>query len=566
MKRIVLTIVLMALLTPSFNGQSIEIKQDGNDDIALRKLGLLSNLQALETESTKLDKVLARALAKAEIADAAWMLDQAWAKKLLREAYELTFPEEEEQNKLRHEPVGAAPKFPTEIDRARSEVRNRVFSIAGRDKDFADELTKLGAKKLGHYEEHLRKANLATKALEAGDKEAAGRYILQSIEADPSQISAGRAILDLAAKDRAAADALIIQYIERLRTTPLSFENQSLGRTYLILNELVFPNPDRKIVPPSPAVMRAYVAYIIESLGKLEQMRPGSLKRARVILLTAWLPLKKYAPELTEAFLQLERVSISPGDDASLPKVSEGEASKERYEKRVKDALDSDQPDEQAINFAITRGDFHKARKLIEKLSDEPQKTQLIEMVNTQEAINLAKKGNLVEAERLAEQLNKATSILQAYPVIINKYVASKDHPSATLIVYQAIKQLKHANTETAIPPAGIPSSALVTSKELDPVLLSLSKLAKAVISMDEALALEILDETVRSANASNMDTGQGRTGIDIDVFRKLTPKNEIRVRQAAESLKDPLRRIVALAVIYQWEAGELEKKAKPSR
>jgi hypothetical protein len=565
-KRILLTTILVTLLAPCFNGQSIEIKQSDNDAIALQKIGLLSTLQALETEATKLDKVLARALAKAEIADAAWTLDQGWAKKLLREAYEFTFPEEEEQNKLRNEPVGAAPKSSTAIDRARSEVRNRILSIAGRDKAFVDELAKLGAQKLGKYEEHLRYATLAAKAIEAGDKEAAGKYILQSIEADPTQISGGRAILDLAAKDRAAADTLIIQYIERLRATPLSFENQSLGRTYLILNELVFPNPNRNILPPGPPVMRAYVAYVIESLRKLEQMRPGFLKRARGILLTAWLPLKKYAPELAQAFLELERLSISPGDDASLPKVSDEEASKERYEKRLKDALDSDQPDELAINFAITRGDFNKARKLIEKLPDGHLKTQLTEMVNTHEAISLAKKGSLIEAERLAEQLNKATSILQVYPVIINKYVASKDHPSATLVVYRAIKQLKHANTEAAIPPAGISSSALVTSKELDPVLLSLSKLAKAVVSMDEALALEILDETVRSANVSNMDTGQGRTGIDIDVFRKLTPKNEVRVRQAAESLTDPLRRIVALAVIYQWEAGELEKKVKPSR
>ncbi|MDT4969829.1 MAG: hypothetical protein QOJ64_4566 [Acidobacteriota bacterium] len=562
MRRIVLVAFLIALLTPALNGQSIKIKGDNHDDLALKKLNLLSDLQVLETESTKLDKVLARALAKAEIADAAWVLDQLWAKKLLREAYESTFPEEEEQNKLRNEPVGAAPKFPTDIDRARSEVRNRVFSVASRDKDLIDELTKLGAEKLGHYEEHLRNASLATKAIEAGDKEAASRYILRSIEADPTQISAGRAILDLAAKDRATADALIIQYIERLRTAPPSFENQSLGRTYLILNELVFPNPNRNLMSPGPAVMRAYAAYVIESLRKLEQLRPGFLTRARGILLTAWLPLRKYEPELTEAFLALERLSRSPGGDATLPKLSDGEASKERYERRLRDALDSDQPDELAINFAITRGDFDKARRLIEKLSDGPQKTQLREMANTQEAVSLAKKGNLVEAERLAEQLNKATSILQVYPLIINKYVASKDQPSATLIVYRAINQLKQANSEAAIPPAGIPSSVMVTSRELDPVLVSLSKLAKAVISMDEPLALEILDETVRSANASKMNTGLGRTGIDIDVFRKLTSKNEIRVRQAAESLKDPLRRIVALAEIYQWEAEELEKIA----
>ncbi len=564
MRRLTLIAILIFLLIPSHQAQSIDAKRTDDDSIALQKLLLLSDLQTLEAESKKINNPLARAAAKVEIADAAWALDQVWAKTLIREAHELTFPDEEEQIKLRSQPVGAAPKARTALDRARNEVRNRAFSIAGRDKAFVDELAGIGAQKLGKYEEHLRQANLAAQAIEAGDKEVASRHILQSIEADPTQISAGRAILDLAAKDRAAADRLIVQYIERLRITSLSFGNQSIGRTYLALNELVFPNANRQLLPPAPPVMKAYATYIIESLGKLEQIQPGFLKRARGILLTAWLPLKQYAPELTGAFLQLERLSRNPGDDASLPQVSDSEANEERYEKRVKEALNSNQPDELAINFAINQEKFDKARKMIEKLSEGHQKTQLTEMVNVREALSLATKGSLVEAEGLAELLNKATSILQVYPVIINRCVASKDQPCAIRAVYQSIKQLKRADTESDIPPAGIPAAAIVTSRELDPVLLSLSKLAKAVAPIDEMLALEILDEAILAANSSNMSTGEGRTGFDAEVFRNLAPQHESRVRQAAGNLKDPLRQIVALAVIYQWKAAELIKKAKP--
>ncbi|MGI9106729.1 MAG: hypothetical protein ACR2G4_10830 [Pyrinomonadaceae bacterium] len=40
---------------------------------------------------------------------------------------------------------------------------------------------------------------------------------------------------------------------------------------------------------------------------------------------------------------------------------------------------------------------------------------------------------------------------------------------------------------------------------------------------------------------------------------------NESKVRQA-ETFKDRLRRIVALAAIYQWKAAELAKVAKVAR
>lgn len=281
--------------------------------------------------------------------------------------------------------------------------------------------------------------------------------------------------------------------------------------------------------------------------------------------MSTWLPLKQYAPELAGAFSVLEQQSRRPGEDASLPPTSNEEGNKLNadYEKRVREALRSDQPDELTINFAISRGDFDKAHKMIDKLTDSPQKTQLIETINVSEALSLAEKGDTYGSEMLAEKLNNATSILQVYPVLINKCVARKDQTRAIDLTYRAVRQLKRADIAPLTPPAGLPTPVIATSRERDSVLLSLSKLAKAVVTINDVLALEVLDEMVVTANRSEVETGQGRTGYETDVFKKLAAKNETRVRQAAETLQDPLRQIVALAAIYQWKADELAKRTK---
>jgi len=93
------------------------------DDEELRKAVLLSDLKSLALEIPKLDGPLARALANAEIADAAWTLDRNWALRLLKEAYQLTYLTEEEMRKIGPELPGSAPRPPTAIGRARAEVR-----------------------------------------------------------------------------------------------------------------------------------------------------------------------------------------------------------------------------------------------------------------------------------------------------------------------------------------------------------------------------------------------------------------------------------------------------------
>lgn len=574
MRRLLFSLALMCVIAPSQFGQSVKPAATDGGDTALKAL-LLSDLQTLNYKAKKLDTAVARAFAKAEIADAAWMLDQKWAKELLREAYELTFPDEAEQVGLRKKAMGAPLSPPTENEIARNHVRRRVLEIAGHSKSFVEELIQLGTGKLGRQEENSIYTSLADKAVSGGDIAKAGSHIIQSLESDPTIINAGYYILDVAAKDRTTADKLILEYIAILRSTHLSASNDGAFRAYYLLENLVFPSDQfvaarrilfkgagsqTRIPPAGPHVVKAYVRYIIDSLSELERREPGSILKLRHYLISAWLPLQKHAPELAGDFLHLEKKSRRPGENASLPLESVAETNRINYEDRVRKALDGEQPDEITIEMAISRGDFDKARRMIEKLADGDRKSQLIEEVTAQEAISMASKDDIAEAKRLAEKLTIATLILQAYPPVLKKCAARKDQPCINYLGYRAIQQLKQPNRTTVESPKGL-STPTLNSRRLDPVLSGFSKLAKAIAPISEGLALEILEEMVVSANKSGTDTGQGYIGFETDVFRELAPKDEIRVTQAAESLKDTLRQTVALAAIYQWKAAQLSPK-----
>jgi hypothetical protein len=107
-----------------------------------------------------------------------------------------------------------------------------------------------------------------------------------------------------------------------------------------------------------------------------------------------------------------------------------------------------------------------------------------------------------------------------------------------------------------------MPASYDSIIEEHDHVLESLVSLAKSIAVVDEEDTLIVLDKIVSAANRSKMDTGLGRTGLDMPTFRSLAGISESRVWQAGFSLNDRLRRIVMLAAVCQWKAGDLNKKA----
>jgi hypothetical protein len=569
MNRYALSLALILTLTPAYKSQNTD--KQPKDDTDLKRLVLLSDLRDLEAGLSKLDSPLSCALARAEIANAVWQLDGDWAKRLLREAYQQTFPEEQESRKPQDRPVGAPPVPIGATGLATQRVRSRVLAVAGHDREFAATLVNSEIKNIGKYEEHLVYADLAKSVFDLGDKGAAEEFILRSVEADPSQINAGMAILDIAERDRALADQLITQYIDRLRSFQLSSANQSQLRVFFILANLVFPGtqPDRKISPPSPAVMRAYVAYMLESLAQLEQREPGSLQRNRGFLLMVWESLQKYAPDLRATFAELEALSRRP-EDASLPTMeSRLKKYKEDNERRAKDALEEGSPDENLIRSAIDRGDFVKARKLIDKLGDGPLKTQLSEQAKMKEALSLVKNGNILGAKEIASKLNRTSSVMKVYPAIIRGCEVTKDQPCMVDTFYQGIKQLKRTDSSPPALPGGVPASIKPSEQQFDPTVLSLGRFAKAIAPMDQTLAFQALDEMVDRANHSKVDSNQGYLPFDLDVFDLLTTKDEGRAVQAAYKLENPLWQTVALATIDHLRVSEiirqdqLRKRAK---
>jgi hypothetical protein len=115
----------------------------------------------------------------------------------------------------------------------------------------------------------------------------------------------------------------------------------------------------------------------------------------------------------------------------------------------------------------------------------------------------------------------------------------------------RAIKQIKESDLTPESAVSALPISLISSDREYDPILDGMAKLTLAVLPFSLDLAMLGLGETVSAANISKVDTGEGRTGFDVSIFKELAPRNETEVRQEAESFKDPFRRLVSLAVIY---------------
>ncbi|HZG50858.1 MAG TPA: hypothetical protein VEZ40_01870 [Pyrinomonadaceae bacterium] len=547
MRRIQLLLAFILFTTCASHAQTVAAKPDGEAEAMQKRNALRFDLQALEAEALKLLPPLAQARARVEIADAAWTIDREWAKKLLREAYVLTFPEEKERERLRSQPIGAKQTPPTGLDWPRTEMRNRVFAVAGREKAFADELTSFGARELGRVEQVERYRSLALQSLRAGDIETVSKYTSLSIKAEPTVMTLVEIIPNLAKQDQAAADKLLMEYIEELRVTPLSMATVSATRVHIFLFSMMAGHLGHReqTAPPNPALIKAYASYVVESMTQVARSEPESFKNLRTYLMYAWLPIKQYAPELTGAFMELEKLSRRPGDDGSLPRPgSDAETRRAREDAAIKEALKSGQPNDDVIGRALGRQDFVNLRKLIELLPDGEKKSSLIERVNADESLSLAAKDDGAGAEKPAQLLRQAESILRVYPTLIGGCVKRKDGACANALAYQAVKQLK----------ASAPNSPALA--------LSLSGLAQAIAPANVELAFEALDEAVAAANANPCkDAELGRPGIDAEIFKTLAAKNEARALQSANALKERLPRIAALAAMYRARAEAFGKE-----
>lgn len=565
MNRPALLLVILLALTLADSGQT-RAQEPRINPIDVERQQLTSELQILDAQTARLTSPLARARAKAEIASALWYLDEEGAKRMLADAYKLTLPDENQQEKSRALAVGADLPFPTELERARREVRNRVLQVAGRDRTYVRQLVKLGTENLGKNEANYINATLARQAIAEGNTEAATKYLADAIEAEPTQTMAGLLIQELAKKDRAAADALIIRYIDQLRKIPFSF-TQATVRIHFVLMRLIFPTlgQDQQVKPPGPAVMKVYASYVVQSLLPLRQSDPGGLVRLRGIILSASQSVRQYAPELMTPYLELERLSRGGNEGNPFQTPDElAESNRRDREKQLNAALNQGTLDVSLIEVAARRGMFDKARDALKTLPDGDRKTQLTDFVDTQEAMSLIAKGEILRAEKLAEKLRTAPQILDVYISLINK--CDKDQSCKKLLIYKALNQIKDSNNVPLPAPANAPAELIQTSREVDPKLSSLGKLAAVATSADEYIIQAVFDEMIRAVNRTSIDSELGKIGFDVDLFRTIARRDENRAQQLAVGITNPLRQIAALSATYEWRASELKKKEDERR
>ncbi|MDX2044286.1 MAG: hypothetical protein SF097_23965 [Acidobacteriota bacterium] len=532
----------------------IKVKED-KEEFQLQRELLLSELSNLDANVIGLSSTLARAVVKAEIADAVWGMDKRWAGQLLKEAFELALPDKETRQKLKELKKGSNPIEPTREMLAQEQVRRKILAVAKRDAAFFEELVKLGKEQMGEAEEVKSHSSSAYEALQAGDKKQAIESINKLFDTDPTQVSVGGAIREMAIRDRAEADKLVIGYIQALWNFPVSSDN--VHRVVSSLRSSVFPAPPfdkqgRKIPVAGEEAQRAYYGFLIECLLGVEQREPGTAMKFRQLIVSMWPYISQQATNLTAEYLKLESVSRIPGRPDTLPTVSAEERNRNDYENATKNLNASNSVSEivSAIGRALGQQDFETSRRLTELLPQGQLRSEYTEKVNWREAVSLLGKKDFDGAAKLASKLTEASSISDVYPQLIRNCVDKKDTGCVNSFTSELTKKLEKVDPMKAV--------------------LILSGIAATIASKDEPMALELLASAASVANTNGVKRAKHEehvVGFECKAFELLTPTNEARVRQMADILIDRFQRQMAFAAIYRAKANalsKLEKKLAP--
>lgn len=574
-------LILLLASAPPCAAQS-EKSDSESAAILMQRAALVSDLRALEADAKDLLKPLDAAAAKAEIAAAAWTLDREWAKGLLRDALELSFPDKVDRLKTRARKMGDPLQPPTPEDMARGIVRSRIMSVASPDREFSLELAGVTARELGGEQEVMQYTRLAADAVREGQLEEAGGYIMKGADADPTFINTGIAITGMAERDRAAADRLLVQYIARLRALPpASFAvGGGLIRTTLALRSALLPDrfnyfrgAGAPTAPPAGReAFRAYFSFVFDLYTALEREKPGStFPGAQMELTTMWKELARHAPEMLGPFQQLEAASRRPGTPPpSLPPPDPEDSSRRRHEEQVRLALKT--KDQANLDFlvgrSLSRKEFDDARKLVDIMEDRDRRARLAEEVDCAEAVALAAAGDTAHAEKLARQLTSPNTILRAFPPLVRRLAAVKETSSASLLALEGVRRLAQsaesgAGDQTYIPAPLAQVAGSIRLFKQSRALLAMSELTLAVLPADGQTAFDALDELVRVANKAPITSESGNPNFNPEVFARLARADSGRARAAASRLEDRLQRIAAAASVLRAEAQSLDERAK---
>lgn len=525
--------------------QAAEKRAAEKNELYLLKETFVNDLKTLNQEAGNLNNSTAVATVKVGIANVSWGIDKNWSQNLLLEAFELILPDNKEREKIKQQSYESGMVEHTDEGRVRRYIRNRLLSIAQRDKAFGELIREKMERELGKIEANSSKANDTFDLIKSGKAQQATKALLEISTADPTTVRIGYLIREIAGIDRAEADKVILEYLRVLGNQPLTLP--TLKMLIQDIGFAVFPFPSydwrkRKIPVAGVPTIRAYLAFSLNSIYRIEENAPGSATPYRQTILSLGRWLQQYAPDLIPTFMMLEQVTRKSDEPASqLQAVTNAQANKDRYESLLKETyrLNRQEDVQQAFQIALGREEHSEAEKLLDLIKDPDERQKHQEDFSVRKFHYYLNKGELLDAERVALSLKKPVSIARTFPAIIKYCVSKKDNDRASSLARFAIEAINRSND-------GDKARLLTT-------------LASSIAPVDSTLSMKVLEGAITASNQNKRDANRAFVvGIDTTIFSALAPKHEDILRQIALKIEDPLDRMMSLVAIYNKKANEL--------
>ncbi len=536
--------ILVVLLTFVFLTPSKAQASDAKKDVE-KNNRLIADYYSLDSQTIKLNSPISKAYSKISIADGLWRLDAEKAKQLLLQALELTFPENDEK-KVRGKEISRGLFAPSKIDISRKSLQTKIFHIALRDNAFSKKLIEIIDKKYVEGEKNINYSKLAKLLIENGDLSGAESFITLAIETGQIDLNVGYAIYLLSAKDRVKADELILKLIDILQYRRYDFH--SLLITLMSMEIAIFADDigvltASKTVPSSDVVIKKYLDFALNKVSETGQIDTNGFKPLRGVIVSLWRRIIFYAPELENRFRILEQQSRLHPNDEDLPEPITPESQQKNDEAKVSKAEESKKAEdiEEAIKILLRLKKFSKARELANLFKNEKDTEKFSNQINTEEAIYLIENKNLYDAEKVMKKIGDPRFVLKISSILIEKFYEANEKDYAQNLTYETVRKLKSYDENLSLP-------------------YSLSQLTKVTAKIDKDLTFTLLDETIKSLNKRDIDEEIGEVDFDVSVFPIVAKIDIDRSEQMAENLSNNLRRIIALAAVYQFKVNEFKK------
>lgn len=526
------------------------IGQVVNNNYLLERQILISDFNGLDTKTISLGGNAAQALAKIEIADGLWALDPEKSKRLLRQSLLLVVPPKDEKQ-ARGKEISKGLFAPSEAELIGKRLRNRIFRLAARDRKFLDELSDLLVE-MGVAEKAQTSLDLANEAIKEGDLDTAKDLLNSASNSGSFDMGIGQVIYALARTDRAAADAIILQTIARIRVarlSPQAFNSVITGLDMAVYGEVpVFLG--QPVIPPADiSVIKAYLSFQIDKIWEIGGRSTGGVREMRGRVGALWPRISRFAPELTQRFQMLEVQSRLDPNDNNLPERGTPESQQEHDESIYKKAENSRKPEdiENAITTALWRNDFKKAKEFANLHQDDKRQRISFNRIYSAEARYLIEKDELDDAEKIANKIDEPRLVLTVFSKLIRAIAEKKQSARARDLTSDVFKKISLFDENISV---GYP----------------LSQFTRTAASIDSMLAFDFLGMTIKWLNKKKLPPNIGEVDFEPSLFIDFARIDDSRAQQAAEMLTDNLRQIVALARIYKFRAEINVEKAKVLR